>query len=195
METVRIRKIVVSIEETHREMNRKIVPPTRKATAAAVIYNPFSGRYVKDLEPLMVFGAELGHLLGEKALAALGVKPEKVQSYGKAAIVGEAGELEHAAAILHPRLGKPLRKVVEKGAAIIPSAKKRGGPGTPIDVPLQNKDNEWSFAHFDAVQAFVSDAPAADEIVVIIALADSGRPLSRIAPVTNGTIRGGDSQR
>jgi len=182
METVKIRKIVVSVEETRREMDQEIVPPTRKATAAAVIYNPFSDRYVDNLEPLMVFGAELGRLLGEKALAALGVKPDKVQSYGKAAIVGEAGELEHAAAILHPSLGKPLREVVEKGAAIIPSAKKRGGPGTSIDVPLHNKDNEWSFAHFDAVQALVSDAPAANEIVVIIALTDSARPLSRITP-------------
>lgn len=183
MATVRIRKIVVSIEETHREMNQKLVPPTRKATAAAVIHNPFSGRYVKDLEPLTVIGAHLGRLLGEKALAVLGVRAEKVQSYGKGAIVGEAGELEHAAAILHPRLGKPLREVVEKGAAIIPSSKKRGGPGTLIDIPLHNKDDEWSFAHFDAVQASVSDAPARDEIVVVIALADSGRPLSRVEPV------------
>ena len=182
MAKAQIRKIVVSVEETHREIGRKIDPPTRKATAIAVIRNPFAGRYVKDVEPLTVIGAELGRLLGRKALDALGIAPGKVESYGKSAIVGMDGELEHAAAILHPRLGKPLRAVVEKGEAIIPSSKKRGGPGAAIDVPLGHKDKVWDFGHFDAVQASVPDAPAADEIVVIVALTDSGRPLYRIKP-------------
>lgn len=183
-----IRKIVVSVEETHREMKHKVIPPTRKATAIAVIQNPFAGSYVRNIEPLTAIGAELGRLLGQKALDALDIEPGKVESYGKAAIVGMDGELEHAAAILHPRLGKPLRIVVEKGEALIPSAKKRGGPGAAIDVPLGHKDNAWDFGHFDAVQASVPDAPAADEIVVVIALTDSGRPLNRIKPKTKAAV-------
>ena len=153
-----------------------------------MIHNPFAGRYVSDVEPLTVVGAELGRLLGQKALDALNIAPGKVESYGKAAIVGMDGELEHAAAILHPRLGKPLRVVVEKGEAIIPSAKKRGGPGTVIDVPLGHKDNVWDFGHFDAVEASVPDAPAADEIVVVVALTDSGRPLYRIKPQSMAAV-------
>src|SRR5690606_23351964 len=113
-----IRKIVVMVDETHREMGREIAPPTRRAAAVAVIANPFAGRYVEDLTELMDIGAELGGLLGQRAVAALGIEPGQAQSYGKAAMVGENGELEHAAAILHPKLGAPLRAAVEKGAAL-----------------------------------------------------------------------------
>ena len=135
-----IRKTMVLVEDTHKEMGRAIDPPTRRAVAIAVIANPFAGEYVENLEPLMEIGAELGAYLGDKAVAALGIEPSAAESYGKAAVVGERGELEHAAAILHPRLGAPLRKAVEKGAALVPSSKKRGGPGTPLDVPLGHKD-------------------------------------------------------
>ena len=98
-------------------------------------------------------------LLGERCVAALGITPAQAQSYGKAAIVGEGGELEHAAAILHPKLGAPLRKAVEKGAALVPSAKKLGGIGTAIDVPLGHKDAAYVRSHFDAIEVRVPDAP------------------------------------
>ena len=111
----KIRKLMVITDETMLEMSREISPPTRRAAAVAVIENPFAGRYVEDLTDLMDIGAELGGFLGERCVAALGIKPGEAQSYGKAAMVGENGELEHAAAILHPRLGAPLRKAVEKG--------------------------------------------------------------------------------
>jgi hypothetical protein len=110
----------------------------------------------------------------------LGITPDAAQSYGKGAIVGENGELEHAAAILHPSLGAPLRLVVEKGAAIIPSAKKMGGPGQSLDVPLGHKDDAYIRSHFDAIEARLADAPRANEILVAIAVTDSGRPLPRI---------------
>jgi hypothetical protein len=187
-----IRKIVVSVDETHHEMGRAIVPPTRRAVAVAVIQNPFAGRYEEDLSLLMEIGETLGALLGERCVQALGVSPSQTQSYGKAAIVGERGELEHAAAILHPKLGAPLRKAVEKGAALVPSAKKRGGPGTPIDVPLGHKDAAYVRSHFDAVEARVTDAPAADEIVVAVAVTDSGRPLPRIGGLQLHEIKGVD---
>ena len=114
-----VRKLVTVTDEIHREMERNIIPPTRRAAAAAVIKNPFVGRYVEDLTELIDIGAELGSLLGERAVTALGVSPSDVESYGKAALVGVDGELEHAAAILHPKLGAPLRSAVEKGAALV----------------------------------------------------------------------------
>jgi hypothetical protein len=191
----KIRKLVIHIEETSREMGQKVEPPTRKAAAIAVIENPFAGRYVADLEGLMVIGEELGDLLGRRAIAALGITPGAAESYGKAAIVGEAGELEHAAAILHPRLGKPLRAAVETGAALVPSAKKRAGMGAVIDVPLGHKDAAFVRSHFDAMEIRVSDAPRADEIVVAVVVTDSGRPLPRVGGLAKDQIEGKDGLR
>src|SRR5918994_2964177 len=173
-------KFLIVVETTRREMGQDLAAPTRKAAALAVIENPFAQRHAADLEELMQIGEELGGVLGEQAVSALGVAPSAIESYGKAAIVGEAGELEHAAAILHPRLGKPLRQAVAKGAALVPSAKKIGGIGTAIDVPLGHKDAAYVRSHFDAMEVSVPDAPRAGEIVVAIALTDSGRPLARV---------------
>ena len=155
-----IRKIAVWVEETHREIGQQISPPTRKAVAVAVIKNPFAGSYTEDLTPLMDIGAELGGLLGNKCVAALGITPAQAESYGKAAMVGEGGELEHAAAILHPKLGAPLRVAVEKGAALVPSSKKMGGPGQVLDVPLGHKDAAYVRSHFDGIEVRLNDAQA-----------------------------------
>ena len=190
-----VRKYLVVVETTRREMGRELAEPTRKAAAIAVIENPFAGRDVADLEELMAIGEELGGVLGAQAVAALGVPQGAIESFGKAAIVGELGELEHAAAILHPRLGKPLRAAVEKGAALVPSAKKMGGIGTPIDVPLGHKDAAYVRSHFDAMEVRVPDAPRAGEIVVAIALTDSGRPRPRIGGLTKDQIEGNDGLR
>ena len=192
---IEIRKIVVQVDETHREMGQPISPPTRRALAMAVIKNPYAGRYSENLDELIDIGEQLGGLLGERCVRALGIRPNQVESYGKAAIVGEAGELEHAAAILHPKLGAPLRKAVEKGAALVPSAKKMGTLGTAIDVPLGNKDAAFVRSHFDAIEARVSDAPRADEIVVAVAVTDSGRPLARIGGLQKHEIKGADGLR
>ncbi len=191
----RIRKLIVQVDETRIEMGRAIDPPTRRALAIAVIDNPYAGRYVEDLDELIAIGEELGGLLGDRCIAALGIAPSEAQSYGKAAIVGEAGELEHAAAILHPKLGAPLRKAVEKGAALVPSAKKRGGLGTAIDVPIGHKDAAFVRSHFDAMEARVSDAPRANEIVVAVVVTDSGRPLPRIGGLQVQEIVGEDGLR
>ena len=190
-----IRKLLVLVEETRREMERTVDPPTRKAVAIAVIRNPFAGTYAADLEPLMAIGEELGGLLGQRAVAALGIAPGEAESYGKAAIVGSDGELEHAAAILHPRLGKPLREAVEKGAALVPSAKKMGGLGTPIDVPLGHKDAAFVRSHFDAIEVRLPDAPRHDEILVAVAVTDSGRPAPRIGGLQKHEIKGQDGLR
>jgi hypothetical protein len=193
--SAKIRKLVVQVDETRIEMGQPLARPGRRAVAMAVIENPCAGRYVENLDELTAIGEELGKLLGDKCVQALGITPTLAESYGKAAIVGEAGELEHAAAILHPKLGAPLRKAVERGAALIPSAKKMGGLGTAIDVPLGHKDAALVRSHFDAIEARVSDAPRANEIVVMVAITDSGRPLPRVGGLQKNEIKGVDGLR
>jgi Amino acid synthesis len=190
-----IRKIVTVVEETRLEMGRPVTPPTRRAAAIAVIENPFAGKYVEDLSPLIAIGEELGELLAVRAVAALGIEGPKVHSYGKAAAVGENSELEHAAAILHPKMGAPVRKALGKGAALIPSSKKRGGPGTVLDIPLGHKDAAFVRSHFDGMEVWINDAPRANEIMVALAVTDSGRPLARVGGLTVAEIKGEDGLR
>ncbi len=191
----KIRKIAVFLDETHIEIGQTIAPPTRRAAAVAVIENPFAGRYEADLTPLMEIGAEMGDLLGRRCVAALGIEPAQAESYGKAAMVGEGGELEHAAAILHPKLGAPLRAAVEKGAALVPSSKKMGGPGQVLDVPLGHKDAAYVRSHFDGIEVRLNDAPRAGEIMVAVAVTDSGRPLPRVGGLTADQAEGKDGLR
>jgi amino acid synthesis protein len=193
--TANIRKIAVFMEETQTEMGRKVEPPTRRAAAVAVVENPCAGKYVEDLSVLMTIGEELGELLTQRAVSALGISPDKAESYGKAAAVGENGELEHAAAILHPKLGTPVRKVLGKGAALIPSSKKRGGLGVPLDIPLGHKDAAFVRSHFDGMEVRINDAPRANEIMVAVAVTDSGRPLPRVGGLTKDQIKGDDGLR
>jgi hypothetical protein len=190
-----IRKIATFVEETRNEMGRTIAPPTRRAAAVAVIENPYAGKYVEDLSELMLIGEELGELLTLRAVAALGIPPTSVESYGKAAAVGENGEIEHAAAILHPKLGAPVRKVLGGGAALIPSSKKRGGLGVVLDIPLGHKDAAFVRSHFDSMEVRVNDAPRGNEIMVAVAVTDSGRPLARVGGLAKHQIKGEDGLR
>jgi len=191
----KIRKLAVNVEETHLEIGRKVDPITRKAVAVAVIENPFANSYQEDLSLLMEIGAELGTLLGRKCVEVLGITPEQAESYGKSAMVGENGELEHAAALLHPKMGAPLRKEVEKGAALVPSSKKMGSPGQVLDVPLGHKDAAYVRSHFDGIEVRLNDAPRANEIIVAIAVTDSGRPLPRVGGLTHSDAEGIDGLR
>lgn len=190
-----IRKIATFVEETRNEMGRTIAPPTRRAAAVAVIENPYAGKYVEDLSELMLIGEELGELLTLRAVAALGIPPTSVESYGKAAAVGEHGEIEHAAAVLHPKLGAPVRKVLGGGAALIPSSKKRGGLGVVLDIPLGHKDAAFVRSHFDGMEVRVNDAPRGNEIMVAVAVTDSGRPLARVGGLAKDQIKGEDGLR
>jgi hypothetical protein len=190
-----IRKLLTVIDETLSEQGRDVSPPIRRAAAIAVIANPFAGTYQEDLSALIEIGGELGGLLAERAVTALGIAGADVQSYGKAAAVGENGELEHAAAILHPKLGAPFRMVLGKGAALIPSSKKRGGMGVAIDIPLGHKDAAFVRSHFDGMEVRVSDAPRANEIVVAIAVTSGGRPLPRVGGLKASEIKGEDGLR
>lgn len=193
--SAQIRKTAVIVEETRKDIGRAVDPPTRKAAAIAVIENPCAGKYVEDLSALMEIGGELGGMLGEMCVAALGIRPDQAESFGKAAIVGENGEWEHAAAILHPKLGAPLRKAVEKGAALVPSIKKLGGPGTSIDVPLGHKDAAYVRSHYDGMEVRLADAPRANEILVAVVVTDSGRPFPRVGGLTVDEMKGEDGLR
>lgn len=190
--SARIRRIVTIVEETLIEAGRPVEPPVRRAAAVAVIRNPHAGGYVEDLSDLVAVGEELGALLPARAVAALGVPGEAVHSFGKAAAVGAEGELEHAAAILHPRLGAPFREVLGKGAALIPSSKKRGAPGTPFDIPLGHKDAAKVRSHFDGMEVIVPDAPRDDEIAVAVAVTDGGRPHPRVGGLRPDQVKGED---
>jgi hypothetical protein len=171
------RKTLFIKEVVHAEAGSAAVRPVSRVAAIAVMDNPFAGRFVEDLSILFDLGMTLGEQLMPKAVALLDGKPT---SYGKAAIVGVNGDVEHAAAVLHPKLGKPMRAAVGGGEAIIPSNTKVAAAGTLIDVPLANKDNIWSFDELDTMTVLVPDAPRPNEILVVMAVTDGGRVQPRV---------------
>jgi hypothetical protein len=174
-----IRKFLVSIEETHGEMERPVSPPAVKIAIAAAVKNPFAGKYVGDLTPLYDLGAEVADILTRRALDILKGMGDEISAYGKGAIVGTGGELEHAAAVLHPRFGKPVRTAIGGGKSIIPSTKKVAGPGAVIAMPLVNRNDIWAFDDMDAIEIAIPDAPRADEVVIALAFGLRGRPHKR----------------
>jgi hypothetical protein len=173
-----IRRVTVIKDTVHAEGGFPAQVLVTRAAACAVISNPLAGIANEDLQELVLLGAELGALLVTEAVRQLG---GPAVSYGKAAIVGVHGDIEHAAAILHPRMGKPMREAIGGGQAIIPSAAKIGAAGESIDVPLGHKDDVWSFDHIDTLTVAVPNAPRPNEIAVIVALADGGRPKPRVS--------------
>ncbi|GGE10815.1 hypothetical protein GCM10011390_32290 [Aureimonas endophytica] len=190
--TLRIRRLLTVVEETLIEGGVPVDPPTRRAAAVAVIENPYAGRFEADLSPLYEVGRALGELLPARAVAALGIPGPAVESFGKAALVGEDGELEHAAALLHPEIGAPFRALLGGGAALIPSSKKRGGIGAPFDIPLGHKDAARVRSHFDGMEVRVPDGPRPDEVAVAVAVTDSGRPHPRVGGLRKEEIEGRD---
>ena len=190
-----IRSIHTILEETHIDGVKSLEKPTQKAACAVVFKNPFAGQYEQDLSLLYQWSDELGEMLTRKAVAALGIAPEQVESYGKAAIAGLAGEREHCAALMHPALGKPIRANVGGGKALLPSAKKLGGPGCAIDLPLGHKDAAFVRSHFDAMEVRVPDAPKDDELILIVGVTDSGRPFPRVGGLAVDEINGEDGLR
>jgi Amino acid synthesis len=188
-----IRKVVTLAEEIWRDGGVAVQERGRRIVAGLVVENPYAGRFESDLSPLVDEGERLGDLLAQAALELAGGR--RVESYGKAGIAGMAGEIEHVAAILHPKFGAPLREAVGGGKAIIPSTKKRGGPGTRIDIPLHHKDAAFVRSHFDGIEFGVTDAPADNELVIAIALATTGRPHARIGGLQQAEIQGEDGLR
>jgi hypothetical protein len=177
-----IRKIVVLLEETQKDMGIDVNQRKAKVAVAAVIQNPLAGSYHEDLEEIRELGKNISGILADKGVEILGVDPGEVESYGKGAIVGINGEIEHTAALLHPRFGGPVRAAVVEGKDIIPGTKKVGGPGSAITMPMSHKNNIWDFDHMDSMEIAIADAPKPDEIVVVVVLGIGGRPLNRTQP-------------
>lgn len=193
--SIEIRKVVTVVEEIRADGQKAVEKPYKKCAAIAVIKNPFAGRYEEDLSTLTDFGEYLGGFLTKQAVAAMGINQDQAESYGKGAIIGTDGELEHGAAILHPKLGKPMREALGGGKAIIPSAKKIGVPGTTLDVPVHYKDAAFVRTHYDAMEVRLHDAPKADEILVAIVVTSGGRPHPRIGGLQISEIKGEDGLR
>jgi len=173
---IEIRKIITTRETVFSELVVEANRPVTRAVGMAVIRNPFAGQFVEDLRPLFEAGAMLGERLMPELVKLL---DGPAVSYGKGAIVGVAGEMEHGGACVHPMLGKPMRAAIGGGKAVIGSNVKVAAAGALLDVPLGHKDDSWSFPHFDTITVSVADAPRPDEILVVMAIADSGRLRNR----------------
>jgi hypothetical protein len=169
---VQIRKSLLLRDTVTSELGQKADRPIVRAVAMAVIGNPFAGRYVEDLSELFEAGRSIGEQFMPDLVRLLSQSPV---SYGKGAIVGLNGELEHGGACIHPMLGKPMRAAVGGGKAVIPSNVKVAAYGASLDVPLSHKDDPWSFDHFDTITVAMPNAPLADEILVVLAVSDGGR--------------------
>jgi hypothetical protein len=175
---MQLRRLTIVRDVIYEEGGLPALAPTTRVAACAVIANPYAGQAVEDLSILITGGAELGHTLAKEALAQL---PGRPVAYGKAAIVGVNGDIEHAAAVLHPRMGKSIREEIGGGEAVIPSTQKVGAAGASIDTPLGHKDDAWSFDHIDTISVRIDGAPRPDEILVIVALSNSARPRPRVS--------------
>lgn len=179
-----IRKTLIVKETIETDETDEPCSPITRVAALAVVKNPFAGRYVEDLSSLFDLGRNIGELLMPQVIAQL---PTPAVSYGKAAIVGIDGSLEQGGAMIHPKLGKPMRDAVGGGKALIPSNAKVAAAGAPIDLPLGHKDEAWSFPHFDTMTLVVADAPRPMEIVLCMALSNGTRPNPRVGegPITS----------
>ncbi len=171
-----VKRIVTMRDVIHREMGQPLTKPITRAAGLAVIANPFAGKFAEDLSSLFPVGRAIGERLSGELRDMLG---GPAVAYGKAALVGVSGEKEHGAACIHPMLGRPMREAIGGGKALIPSNVKVVAPGASIDVPIGHKDDVWSFDHFDTITVAVDGAPRPDELVVILVLADGGRPFPR----------------
>jgi hypothetical protein len=187
---LRRRKFQTFTEEISHAAGRGAGAPLRKIAVAAVVENPYAGQYVEDLNPMIEASAALGSEIASIIVAALG--SSRVQSYGKAAIVGTAGEQEHANAVLTTTFATPLRDAVGGGKAWISSCTKCGGPGTMIDVPLASKDALYVRSHYDGMSLTFHDGPLPDEIVVIFCVATRGRLNARVGGLKLEDIEGLD---
>jgi hypothetical protein len=190
-DAVSVRKWVLTRTEVHADGGHAVTRPLHQVVAAAVISNPYASRWSEELDLLMEAGEVLATRLMLSAQEALG---GEVEAYGKGGVVGEHGELEHLAAVLHPRFGGPTREL-SGGVSILPSVKKRGGIGTPVDIPVHHKTAMLVRSHFDAVELRVPDAPAADELLVALAVTDGGRPHARVGGLRAEEAEGRDGLR
>jgi hypothetical protein len=182
---ISVRRTFVIVEERREEAGRVSNLPLRKVAAVAVVENPYAGRYVEDLKPMIDGSVTLGKELGALALSAMG--DHEVQSYGKGGVVGLDGEQEHANA-LTTAFANPIRDLLSGGDAWISSFTKKGGPGTAIDIPMNHKDDVYVRSHYDGMTLVLPDAPMPDEVAVIFCLANRGRLNARVGGLTHEEV-------
>ena len=188
---ITIRKWATVREEILVDGERELERPLRRVAVAVVCSNPYAGRWSDDLGELIDFGELMGDELMRRCQEALG---EPVEAYGKGGIVGERGELEHIAAVLHPKFGAPTRGRVG-GISILPSVKKRAAMGATLDIPVHHIKAMLNRSHFDAVTIAVPDAPAADALVLALAVTNAGRPHARVGGLAAADAVGDDGLR
>ncbi len=184
--TIRIRRSFAIVEERTEEAGRIAAQPLRRVAAVAVVENPYAGRYVEDLKPMIDGSAQLGRQIAAIALTAFG--SHAVQSYGKGGIVGTAGEQEHANALLTTTFANPIRDAIGGGDAWISSFTKKGGPGTLIDIPMNHVDEVYVRSHYDGMSLVLPDAPMPDEIAIIFCIANRGRLNARVGGITHEEV-------
>jgi hypothetical protein len=194
MAPVEVRKFVTIIDEIFHEGGPPAQNPPRRGVIAAVCANPFAGRYVEDIQPWMEDLKPLGADMAKRLVAALGVEPKQIEGYGKGIIVGEAGEIEHGA-LWHNPGGYAMRGIIPRSNAIVPSAKKVGGPGTRLDVPITHVTASYVRSHFDAIEVGIADAPRSHEIVFILAMTTGARVHNRAGGLAAADIKGEDGLR
>jgi hypothetical protein len=194
MVEIAIRKRLVQIEEIFHEGGAPVATPLRRGAVLAVIKNPFAGRYVEEISGFMDDLTPLGLAMAKQLLAALGGDPSSIQGYGKGAIIGSAGELEHGA-LWHVPGGYAMREILGDAKAIVPSAKKVGGPGARLDVPITHINASYVRSHFDAMEVGIADSPRADELLLALVMTTGSRVHARVGGLKAGDIKGEDGLR
>ena len=183
---IKIRRSFVIVEERNEEAGRIAKQPLRRVAAVVVVENPYAGRYIDNLKPMIDASVRLGEEVARIAIAAFG--QHEVQSYGKGGIVGLAGEQEHANALLTTVFADPIRDASGGGEAWISSFTKVGGPNTPIDIPMNHKDDVYVRSHYDGMSLVLPDAPMPDEVAVIFCIASGGRLNARVGGLTHDEL-------
>jgi hypothetical protein len=194
MVAIKVRKIQTSVEEIFHEGGPVATKPLRQGSVVALIENPYAGRYVPDILPMMEALKPLGLEMSQRLVKALGVSPSEIEGFGKGAIVGAAGELEHGA-LWHVPGGYAMRELLGDAKAIVPSTKKVGGPGTRIDIPVTHINASYVRSHFTALEVGVSDGPKADEIAVILVMTTGARIHERVGGLRASEVKGEDGLR
>jgi hypothetical protein len=190
---IHIRRSFAIVEERREEAGRSAARPLRRVAAVAVVENPYAGRYVDDLKPMIEGSVQLGQDIADIALRAFG--QHEVQSYGKGGIVGLAGEQEHANALLTTAFANPIRDAIGGGDAWISSFTKKGGPGTLIDIPMNHKDDVYVRSHYDGMSVMLPDAPMPDEVAIIFCIANGGRLNARVGGLTHDEVASRKSKK
>lgn len=194
MPEIQIRKRLIAIEEIFHEGGPVADHPLRRVAALVVIRNPFAGAYVEKIEGFMDDLKPLGLEMARSLVKALGGDVKSIEGYGKGAIVGSSGEIEHGA-LWHVPGGYAMREVLGGAKAIVASTKKVGGPGTRLDVPITHIDASYVRSHFDAMEVGITDAPRADEIVLALVMTTGARVHARVGGLKAAEIKGEDGLR